>query len=74
MIVAVNRTQGRAASDGGMFDRAVTVTDDEQLLNRLRAQVCEFSTISVEDHVHAIAAVVTQAKHSPFNAYAKATA
>lgn len=73
MITAVNRTQGRAANDGGMFGRAVVLADDETLLNRLRGQVSEFSTISVEDHVRAVAAVVTQAKRAPFNVYAKAS-
>lgn len=78
MIVAVNRTQGRAANSGHMFDPAdfgalLDHPEAQPLIARLGAQVSEFSTVDRVEHVCRIAAVVLRAKRAPLNQYAKAT-
>lgn len=78
-MMALNRCQGRAASDGGMFaiaDPKLAVEfdpDAQPILARIGASICPFSPIDKTDHAVRVAAVALAAKRTPTNAYAKAT-
>lgn len=78
MKVALNRTQGRAANDGGLFGRTISGLVDapeaQPLIRRLGEQVCPFSPIDRHAHVLMVAQVALHAKRHPNNAYARPTA
>lgn len=65
MIVALNRTRGRAPREGGMFDGTHPVLNDPEaqpVIRRCLANTCEFSTIDRREHALAVAAVVMRAR------------
>lgn len=72
-MVALNRTQGRAADDGGAFPFPVEQVD-ARLVERLLRACDPFSMIDIDEHARRVAALVTRAKREPFNKYARPTA
>jgi hypothetical protein len=73
VITALNRCQGRPASDGGMF-----FTDDlpevaQPIVARVYQAICPFSPIDRIAYAKQIAAVVVDARRNPKKAYATAT-
>jgi hypothetical protein len=78
-VIALNRCQGRPASDGGMFgaiedELGVEFDPDAQpILARVGANICPWSTIDITDHALRVTAVALDAKRHPKTRFAKAT-
>lgn len=76
MISAVNRTQGRAANDGGMFagrdDELLNLPEAQPIIKRIGENV-DADYPGRMEHVRLIAATVIRAKQLPTSPYAKAT-